>query len=102
VIADFTVEAEDDLTEALETLMDIDEDADAGLERAVTWYGQLEGRLEELRVNPRAYRERPEARGARCCFVGDYAVYYRIVDTGILVVRIRPGGEDHRQHLLHV
>jgi plasmid stabilization system protein ParE len=101
VIADFTVEAEDDLTEALEHLMDVDGDPDTGLERAMEWYGQLEERLQEVRVNPRAYRERPESRGARCCFVGDYSVYYRIVDTGILVVRIRPGGEDHRPHLLH-
>jgi plasmid stabilization system protein ParE len=90
--------AEEDLKQALTDIEGDDEDVEAALE----WYTLLEQRLEELAVSPQAYRARPENRGLRCCFVGDYSMWYRLSDDlGVEVRRILPPGVDVKTWLLH-
>jgi len=57
--------------------------------------------LRELKLNPRAYRERPECRGLRCCWVEEYSVWYAVRDQTIVVVRILPPRMDSRVPLMH-
>ena len=65
--------------------------------RAYSFVQELRAHCEKIAKAPEAYRTRPELGvNIRSCPHGQYVIYFKEVDGGVLILTIRHAARDHR------
>src|SRR5687768_14218952 len=63
--------------------------------RAVTFIAELRDRFAVIADTPEAFRLRPElGKGVRFCAHGNYAIFFTVTKTRLMIVRVLHGAMD--------